>query len=160
MKKTIEQLEGKVWGEPEYASHLVITCHNLRKKPINQFSIEDFRIMIGQDIGTQYLLPAALQMLKSNPLASGDLYDGDLLTVVLELPKDYWQSHQKHLSEALQVAELTLQKLSELNALEEKEDARRREEAFRLYGARLDPDIDPAHPELTKLAQDFLQKYS
>ncbi len=29
----------------------VITCHKLRKKQLNNFDIEDLRIMIGQNIG-------------------------------------------------------------------------------------------------------------
>jgi CDI immunity proteins len=50
MEQTLEQLENEVWGEPEFHSHLVLTCHSLRKKPIDQFTVEDLRIMLGQDV--------------------------------------------------------------------------------------------------------------
>jgi hypothetical protein len=70
---TLEELEGVRWGEPEFESHLVVTCHRLRKKPVDAFAVEDLRIMIGQSIGLPHLLP----------LAEGDHYPGDLLSAVL-----------------------------------------------------------------------------
>ena len=40
-------------------------------------------MMIGQDIGSKYLLPIALKKLQENPLAEGDFYEGDLLYNVI-----------------------------------------------------------------------------
>ena len=77
--KTLEELEGEDWGKPEFKSNLVITTHRLRKKPIDEFTNEDLRIMLGQGFGLPYLLPLALKVLEKNPLADGDLYEGDLL---------------------------------------------------------------------------------
>jgi hypothetical protein len=88
--KTLEALEKSYWGEPTYDSHLVTTCHALRKKPLKDFTTEDLRIMIGQDIGLKYLVPLALETLEQNILADGDLYDGDLLQAVLSSDKEYW----------------------------------------------------------------------
>ena len=79
MADTLEELENDVWGEPEFDSHLVTTCHKLRKKPIHKFTAENFRIMIGQNIGSKYLLPGAMALLREHPLTSGDFYNGDLL---------------------------------------------------------------------------------
>jgi hypothetical protein len=56
-KKTLEQLEGFVAGEPPYDSYLVRTIYALRKKPIGDFTTEDLRITIGQGRGIPYLLP-------------------------------------------------------------------------------------------------------
>ncbi|WP_136658755.1 contact-dependent growth inhibition system immunity protein [Nitratireductor sp. XY-223] len=84
MSKTLEELEGDDWGEAEDGSPLVQTCHALRRKPLDQFSTEDLRVMIGQDIGLYHLLPRAIDVLRENPLASGDLYEGDLLVSVLQ----------------------------------------------------------------------------
>lgn len=80
---TIEQLEDDDWGEPDFPSHLVTECHRLRRKPIDEFTIEDHRIMIGQNIGLQFLLPGALEILKKDPLAEGNFYEGDLLRAVM-----------------------------------------------------------------------------
>jgi hypothetical protein len=41
--KTLDELEGVVWGEPTFDSYLVTTCHRLRTKPVDEFSVEDLR---------------------------------------------------------------------------------------------------------------------
>lgn len=91
--KSLQQLENKDWGEPNYSSHLVETCHRLRRKPVGEFTVEDLRIMIGQDIGLPYLIPLALVVLRDEPLADGDFYKGDLLRAVLKVRHDFWQEN-------------------------------------------------------------------
>jgi hypothetical protein len=68
---TIEQLENKDWGEPNYPSHLVTECHRLRRKPIDEFTVEELRIMIGQNIGVRFLLPRAMDILRDTPVGQG-----------------------------------------------------------------------------------------
>jgi hypothetical protein len=89
--KTLETLENDYWGEAKYSSHLFTTCHKLRKKIINDFSIEDLRIMIGQNIGLEFLIPIALDKLTENILSEGDFYEGDLLLNVLRSDSSYWK---------------------------------------------------------------------
>ena len=60
MKATLEQLENEYWDEPDFNSHLVTECHRLRKIPLNKFTIEDLRIMLGQKFSIKHLLPLAL----------------------------------------------------------------------------------------------------
>jgi len=81
--KTLDELEHSVVIEPPFDSHLVTTCYRLRKKPIGEFTVEDLRIMIGQKIGLEHLLPLAIAVLEREPLAEGDFYPGDLLTNVI-----------------------------------------------------------------------------
>ncbi|PTX18272.1 hypothetical protein C8N40_10671 [Pontibacter mucosus] len=52
--------------------------------------------MIGQNIGLRYLIPLALDKLDENILADGDLYDGDLLQVVLKSDKEYWKAEREN----------------------------------------------------------------
>lgn len=49
--------------------------------------------MIGQDIGLPYLVPLALDILRDNPLAEGDMYEGDLLFHVVRVPEQFWATH-------------------------------------------------------------------
>lgn len=91
ISKSLESLEKDIWGEPEYGSYLVTTCHKLRKKQLKDFDIEDLRIMIGQNIGLKYLIPLAIDKLKENILAEGDFYEGDLLKAVLTSEAYYWR---------------------------------------------------------------------
>lgn len=88
--KTLDELEPPAWGEPESDSYLVTTCHRLRSKPIGEFSVEDLRVMIGQGIGLEWLIPLALERLDEDPLAEGDFYPGDLLACVLGVEDDFW----------------------------------------------------------------------
>lgn len=90
--RTLDELEG-VAAAPTYDSYLTGTCHRLRKKPIGEFSGEDLRIMIGQNIGLFYLVPIALDVLERHPLARGDFYPGDLLCALLRADPVYWQHH-------------------------------------------------------------------
>jgi hypothetical protein len=50
LSSTIEELEDARWDEPAFPSHLVSECHRLRKLPLGRFTIENLRIMLGQNI--------------------------------------------------------------------------------------------------------------
>jgi hypothetical protein len=88
---TIQQLEGEDWGDPPPGStSLVGRCTELRRKPLDQFTVEDLRIMLGQEMAVPILLPLAIEALVDDPLAEGDFYPGDLLVSVLRLPDSAW----------------------------------------------------------------------
>jgi len=94
LNKTLTQLEKDDWGELSHNSYLIQECHKLRYKPLNKFTVEDLRIMIGQKISLDYLIPLALDILYQNPFVSGDYYNGDLLVVVLKLDKEFWNKNK------------------------------------------------------------------
>ncbi len=71
-RKSLQELERDGWGQPDYDSHLVQTCHRLRRVPLADFTTEDLRIMIGQKIGLLFLVPLALEKLEEDPLTEGD----------------------------------------------------------------------------------------
>jgi contact-dependent growth inhibition (CDI) system CdiI-like immunity protein len=85
VSKTLDELDPPAWGQPTFGSYLITTCHLLRKKPIGQFSAEELRVMIGQQIGLQWLIPLALDVLEREPLTEGDFYPGDLLASILRI---------------------------------------------------------------------------
>jgi hypothetical protein len=89
--KTLQELDGHDWGEPNFPSYLVRTCHALRRKPLRDFSVEDLRIMIGQNFSLEYLVPLAIEHLRRDPFAAGDFYPGDLLINVLRVKSSFWQ---------------------------------------------------------------------
>lgn len=91
---TLQSLENDFWpNPPEDSTNLIKTCHTLRKKPLNEMTIENLRVMIGQDIGLKYLVPIAMENLRTDILAAGDFYPGDLLESVLRLDKAFWESN-------------------------------------------------------------------
>ena len=50
--------------------------------------------MIGQSIGLEFLIPLAVEHLENNPFVEGDYYPGDLLSVVMQIEPEFWQTHQ------------------------------------------------------------------
>ncbi len=90
LSKSLEQLENDYWGEPTYNSHLVTTCHKLRKVPLSEFEPEGLRMIIGQNFSLDILMPLAVKELRKNILVSGAFFDGNLLISVLNSDKDYW----------------------------------------------------------------------
>jgi len=91
---TLESLEGQYWGDPPpRATSLIMTVHRLRRKAVASLSPEDLRIMIGQSVGLDHLVPLALNALAADPFVEGDLYPEDLLTAVLRVERSYWLRH-------------------------------------------------------------------
>lgn len=72
---------------------MVERCHALRKLPIGSLSPGDLRLLIGQDIGTRFLMPLALEMFETDPLTEAEYYPGDLLSVAMKVPSEYWGEH-------------------------------------------------------------------
>lgn len=93
MSMSLEELENDFWGDPNYPSHLVETCHALRRKPLLDLTDGELRVAISQDISLPYLVPLALVRLSADPMLAADYYEGDLLKVVLQVPATYWEKH-------------------------------------------------------------------
>lgn len=90
---SLEQLENDYWGEPTFDSGLVVSCHTLRKTPIGQLSAGDVRLLIGQKIGLNYLVPVAIKFLSENPILRRTYFEGDLLLSVLGISKEFWDNN-------------------------------------------------------------------
>src|ERR1043165_470707 len=89
--KSLQELEGSDWGDPTYDSYLVTTVYSLRHKPLRDFTAEDLRIVIGQNLSLPYLIPLALEYLERDPLAQVDFFPGDLLWNVARSDPEFWR---------------------------------------------------------------------
>ncbi len=92
--KTLSQLLGPLTNDTTDQSALVTTCLTLYEKPLKDFTVENLRVMIGQSIGLEFLIPLAVELLQENPFAEGDYYPGDLLSAVVKVEPSFWQTHQ------------------------------------------------------------------
>ena len=119
LNKTIEQLEKNKWGEPEFQSHLVVTSHKLRKKKLKDFTVEDLRLMIGQNIGNQFLIPLAINHLRQDINSEGDFYPGDLLKSVLKSETSFWENNQNLKKEVVKILDTQIDKLIDADDFEE-----------------------------------------
>ncbi|HEV8112383.1 MAG TPA: contact-dependent growth inhibition system immunity protein [Planctomycetota bacterium] len=105
--KTLDELDPPVWGPASGGSYLITTCHQLRTKPIGEFSTEELRLMIGQQIGLDWLVPLALDVLERDPLTQGDLFPGDLLASVLRVDGSWWRQDPRRRERARRILTTT-----------------------------------------------------
>ncbi len=88
---TIENLEEQDFGNPNEApTNMIKRCLELCKVPLDKFTVEDLRLMIGQEFSLQYLIPLAIEHLQADIFAEGDFYPGDLLNNILSVDKKFW----------------------------------------------------------------------
>lgn len=113
--QTLAQLDDVAWPAPAPdATRLIKTVYALRNKPIQMLGVEDLRVLLGQQIAVDVLVPRALNLLLHDPLAAGDYYPGDLFTVVVRIPAGYWTENPESVA-ALRAA---IRKLEDRDDLE------------------------------------------
>ncbi|MGF7056845.1 hypothetical protein HNR33_000512 [Brassicibacter mesophilus] len=59
--------------------------------------------MVGQELGLEYLIQLAIEVLEQNNLAERDFYAGDLLKSVLSINKDYWKIKEEQKDRLMRV---------------------------------------------------------
>jgi len=92
--KSLSQLLGALTKDTTDTSALATNCLTLYEKPLRDFTVENLRVMIGQSIGLELLIPLAVELLQENPFVQGDYYPGDLLSVVVQVEPGFWHAHQ------------------------------------------------------------------
>jgi len=110
---SLENLENVSWDIPEHNSNLALKCFELRKIPIGNLTIEDLRLLIGQELGLDFLIPLALETLEDNTFSQGDLYSGDLLDVVLKVRKPFWDKNLEYRNSIEAILKNTISELEE-----------------------------------------------
>jgi contact-dependent growth inhibition (CDI) system CdiI-like immunity protein len=92
LDKSIEELEGRAWEHPGANAPIgLVRCYESRKKPISQLTASDLLFLIGRDVGLNFAMPKAIELLEINPLLEAEHFKGDLLTVVLEVTHQYFK---------------------------------------------------------------------
>jgi len=100
-QKTLENLEKKILEtlNLDESSYLTKVCYSLHKKPLQDFTTEDLRVMIGQQIGLSFLIPLAIETLQKDLFAEGNMYEGDLLEKVLAVNTEFWRENKNYWQE-------------------------------------------------------------
>ncbi len=62
--RSLEELEQDYWKDYDFPTGLIAKCHEYRKIPLKDLTIEQIRLLIVQDIGLKYLIPKAIEVLK------------------------------------------------------------------------------------------------
>jgi hypothetical protein len=93
----------------------------LRTVPLKQLRIEDVRLLIGQSLGLEFLVPMALDQLEAHPLTAGDFYPGDLLKNVMEVSESFWNSHPELRERLVHALERALERVRDVKTVPELE---------------------------------------
>lgn len=72
------------------ATPMIARIHAFLGLPLHEQTVESIRLLIGQDIGLDVLVPIAVRIIEQNPLASGDTYRGDLASTCMQVRADFW----------------------------------------------------------------------
>ena len=67
--------------------------HSIRKKWLRDFTPDEIRVCIAQEIGVAFLVPKALAILNGNPWIETEHYEGDLLKTCIDVPDEYWRDN-------------------------------------------------------------------
>ena len=116
--RSIEQLENDYWKDVDFPSTLVERCFAYRKIPVSNLTVEQLRLLIGQQIGLPYTIPKAISFLQEEILVEGDYYPGDLLNSLLDLSEDDWNQNADQKSKLI---ELLRQNISTIEATENRQ---------------------------------------
>lgn len=121
LSKTLEDLEGKLNRGDADESSLAARCHALWRKQIDEFTVENLRLMIGQQLGLRYLIPLALERLKEDPWTAGDMYEGDLLAAVARSSEGFWllPANRMHRINAVDLVKRALDSVGDRTVSEE-----------------------------------------
>lgn len=91
-KRTLDTVDPPAWGPaPPDATVLVTRRHELRTKPLKEFTAEDLQFMIGQQVAYVPLVALALDRLGPDSLPEDDDYPTDLLASVLRVEAAFWE---------------------------------------------------------------------
>jgi CDI immunity proteins len=102
-QKTLENLENDKWISFNTDSILLKRTKELRKVPLDNFTVEDLRLMIEQHLSLDYLIPLAIEKLREDILAEGDMYKGDLLLAVVNARQDFWDKSTEQKGELIEL---------------------------------------------------------
>jgi hypothetical protein len=111
----LEELEGPGWGGAGYPSALSERIHALGRMPLREFTEEDCRLILGQQLALGTLAPLAMDLLEADPFAEGDLYPGDLLVTLTRISSEFWASNPELRGRARRLLASAIAKLSDLD---------------------------------------------
>ena len=143
-KITLDAVDPPAWGPPPpNATPLITRCHELRTKPLPDFTAEDLRIMIGQRVALNHLVWRALDRLRSDSLAEDDDYPEDLLASVLRVDTTFWERSPDSDLELHQLAEGARERFKLAPGLRELIESFNREHSARRIALRARLATDP-----------------
>ncbi|HEX7261307.1 MAG TPA: contact-dependent growth inhibition system immunity protein [Luteolibacter sp.] len=108
--------------------------HAIRNKCLRDFTADEIRVCLAQDIGTSYLLPKALDLLEHNPWIEAEHYEGDLLNVCIDVEGECWNILKTARSRMLKILGAANDLIKEGLFTAGRQEIRDLERGFRRFG--------------------------
>lgn len=70
--------------------------------PLNELTLHDICRACAQNIHAEHIVPIAVEILQSDPLA-GDMYEGHLLSSLIRIPQTFWLAHPDERNAVLEI---------------------------------------------------------
>ncbi len=97
LDKSLTQLLEIIWTKDnvpaEDDSNVVREYYTVTLKKIKDFTNEDVRFCLSQETGLKFVVPIAIEILRDDILAEGDMYPGDIVTNLLRIDAEFWGLH-------------------------------------------------------------------
>jgi hypothetical protein len=91
-QRTLDVVDPPAWGPaPADAPRHILRCHELRTKPLIDFTDDDLGFMIGQQVALNHLAGSALGRLRSGSVIDENDYPASLLASLLCVTTAYWE---------------------------------------------------------------------
>jgi len=116
--KSLASIEGKWTSEiprEDYSSSIQLRTYRLYHEALVNYSLDDIRFMIGQQMGLSYLVPMALGNLSIDIMIEASYYEGDLLQSILILPDGFWIKHMNLLKTTCNILYVQKSKVEKLD---------------------------------------------
>ena len=92
--RSIADLEQIQWQEPgPDASLLVRRCYDLINKPLTSLTVADWRALMVQGIGLDFIAAPAVQVVEKPPLLKTEHFCGDLLVSLFGVGAEFFSRH-------------------------------------------------------------------
>lgn len=93
-RRSLNDLLGWKPMEPPYPTSLVERCAKACATGLEDLDTEQIRLLVGQGIGLEHVLPLAFEILGENPLIEVTFYPGDLLKACLKVDPEFWAANE------------------------------------------------------------------
>jgi hypothetical protein len=113
VSKSPSELSGIKILKAEWETSLMENARKYSEIPLSKIEDEGLRLLLGQNLFLDVIVPAALCFLDTNPLAGGHLENGALMrTLFLRVDRSFWDENPKLYEDAVAVFKRGLDKLT------------------------------------------------
>ena len=102
-EKSLDEIERWRPPSPSRPTDYDVLFLRVRATPLSALTDADLTFLIQNGQSLEWLMPMVLERLEEDPWREAELYEGDLLCVVIDLGTDYWAANWEWRSRLLDI---------------------------------------------------------